>query len=64
MSVYDKVIKLKLNPDRVDVIVPAGEIYQFVMNKMNSNEILVTEITPDDALHLLTLGGAPFSKQT
>ena len=44
MSVYDKVIKLKLNPDRVDVIVPAGEIYQFVMNKMNSNEILVPKI--------------------
>jgi len=50
MSVYDKVIKLKLNPDRVDVIVPAGEIYQFVMNKMNSNEILVPKIGLEDGM--------------
>ncbi len=50
MSVYDKVIKLKLNPDRVDVIVPAGEIYQFVMNKMNSNEILVPKIGLADGM--------------
>ena len=50
MSVYDKVIKLKLNPDRVDVIVTAGEIYQFVMNKMNSNEILVPKIGLADGM--------------
>jgi exopolyphosphatase/guanosine-5'-triphosphate,3'-diphosphate pyrophosphatase len=50
MSVYDKVIKLKLNPDRVDVIVPAGEIYQFVMNKINSNEILVPKIGLADGM--------------
>ena len=50
MSVYDKVIKLKLNPDRVDVIVPAGEIYKFVMNKMNSNEILVPKIGLADGM--------------
>ena len=50
MSVYNKVIKLKLNPDRVDVIVPAGEIYQFVMNKMNSNEILVPKIGLADGM--------------
>ena len=50
MSVYDKVIKLKLNPDRVDVIVPVGEIYQFVMNKMNSNEILVPKIGLADGM--------------
>ena len=50
MSVYDKVIKLKLNPDRVDVIVPAGEIYQFVMNKMSSNEILVPKIGLADGM--------------
>lgn len=50
MSVYDKVIKLKLNPDRVDVIVPAGEIYQFVMNKTNSDEILVPKIGLADGM--------------
>lgn len=50
MSVYDKVIKLKLNPDRVDVIVLAGEIYKFVMNKMNSNEILVPKIGLADGM--------------
>ena len=50
MSVYNKVIKLKLNPDRVDVIVPAGEIYQFVMNKTNSDEILVPKIGLADGM--------------
>jgi hypothetical protein len=30
--------------------VPAGEIYQFVMNKMNSNEILVPKIGLADGM--------------
>ncbi|MDB9794420.1 exopolyphosphatase, partial [Flavobacteriaceae bacterium] len=44
MSFFDKMITLKLNPDRVDVIVPAGKIYQFVLNKMDVNEISVPKI--------------------
>ena len=50
MSDFDKTIKLKLNPDRIDVIVPAGKIYQFVMDKLNSKEILVPKIGLADAM--------------
>ena len=50
MTDYEKTIKLKLNPDRIDVIVPAGKIYQFVMDKLNSKEILVPKIGLADAM--------------
>jgi exopolyphosphatase/guanosine-5'-triphosphate,3'-diphosphate pyrophosphatase len=50
MSDFKKTIKLKLNPDRIDVIVPAGKIYQFVMDKLNSKEILVPKIGLADAM--------------
>ena len=50
MSVYDKVISLKLNPDRVDVIIPSGKIYKFVMEKMKSNQIFVPKIGLADGM--------------
>lgn len=50
MTGFEKTIKLKLNPDRIDVIVPAGKIYQFVMDKLNSKEILVPKIGLADAM--------------
>ena len=50
MTHFEKTIKLKLNPDRIDVIVPAGKIYQFVMDKLNSKEILVPKIGLADAM--------------
>jgi len=50
MTDFEKTIKLKLNPDRIDVIVPAGKIYQFVMDKLNSREILVPKIGLADAM--------------
>ncbi len=50
MTDFEKTIKLKLNPDRIDVIVPAGKIYQFVMDKQNSKEILVPKIGLADAM--------------
>lgn len=50
MTDFEKTIKLKLNPDRTDVIVPAGKIYQFVMDKLNSKEILVPKIGLADAM--------------
>ena len=50
MTDFEKTIKLKLNPDRIDVIVPAGKIYQFVMDKLNSKEILVPKIGLADAM--------------
>ena len=50
MSFFDKMINLKLNPDRVDVIVPAGKIYQFVLNKMNVEKITVPKIGLADGM--------------
>ena len=50
MTDFEKTIELKLNPDRIDVIVPAGKIYQFVMDKLNSKEILVPKIGLADAM--------------
>ena len=50
MSFFNKIITLKLNPDRVDVIVPAGKIYQFVLNKMDVKEITVPKIGLADGM--------------
>ena len=50
MTDFEKTIELKLNPDRIDVIVPASKIYQFVMDKLNSKEILVPKIGLADAM--------------
>jgi exopolyphosphatase/guanosine-5'-triphosphate,3'-diphosphate pyrophosphatase len=50
MSFFDKMINLKLNPDRVDVIVPAGKIYQFVLDKMNVEKITVPKIGLADGM--------------
>ena len=50
MSFFNKMITLKLNPDRVDVIVPAGKIYQFVLNKMDVKEITVPKIGLADGM--------------
>ena len=50
MSFFNKIITLKLNPDRVDVIVPAGKIYQFVLNKMDVKEINVPKIGLADGM--------------
>ena len=50
MSFFNKMITLKLNPDRVDVIVPAGKIYQFVLNKMAVKEITVPKIGLADGM--------------
>ena len=50
MSFFNKMINLKLNPDRVDVIVPAGKIYQFVLNKMDVKMITVPKIGLADGM--------------
>ena len=50
MSFFDKMINLKLNPDRVDVIVTAGKIYQFVLDKMNVEKITVPKIGLADGM--------------
>ena len=50
MSYSDKVLLLKLNPDRVDVIEPAGKIYQFLLKKMNLDSIRVPKIGLADGM--------------
>jgi len=50
MSYSDKMLLLKLNPDRVDVIVPAGKIYQFLLKNINSDKIRVPKIGLADGM--------------
>lgn len=50
MSYSKKIILLKLNPDRVDVIVPAGKIYQYLLKNMGSDEIIVPKIGLADGM--------------
>ena len=50
MSDVDKILVLKLNPDRSDVIVPAGKIYQFLLNSINENQIEVPKIGLADGM--------------
>jgi len=50
MSYSKKILLLKLNPDRVDVIVPAGKIYQYLLKNMGSDEIIVPKIGLADGM--------------
>ena len=50
MSYSKKLIKLKLNPDRIDVIVPAGKIYYFMMKTLGIKEIYVPRIGLADGM--------------
>ena len=50
MSYSKKILLLKLNPDRVDVIVPAGKIYQYLLKNMGSDEIFVPKIGLADGM--------------
>ena len=50
MSYSKKILLLKLNPVRVDVIVPAGKIYQYLLKNMGSDEIIVPKIGLADGM--------------
>ena len=50
MSYTKKLTKLKLNPDRIDVIVPAGKIYFFMMKTLGIKEIYVPKIGLADGM--------------
>ena len=50
MSDIDKTLTLKLNPDRIDVIVPAGKIYQLLLNSIGVNQIEVPKIGLADGM--------------
>lgn len=50
MSTKKMLIDLKLNPDRVDVIVPAGNIYYFLMRTLGIQKIYVPKIGLADGM--------------
>ena len=50
MSYTKKLTKLTLNPDRIDVIVPAGKIYFFMMKTLGIKEIYVPRIGLADGM--------------
>jgi len=51
-SLDDRIFKLQMNPDRADVIVPAGKIYLKVMEWSKASTILVPEVGLKDGMML------------
>ncbi|MFK7757739.1 MAG: exopolyphosphatase [Flavobacteriales bacterium] len=51
-SVKDRMMKLKLKPDRADVIVPAAEIYMRIMRCADVSEIRVPKVGLSDGIVL------------
>ena len=43
-------LDLKLNPDRIDVILPAGKIYYFLMKTLSIKKIYVPKIGLADGM--------------
>ncbi len=50
MSLSERLTILKLNPDRADVIVPAGKIYYFILKTLRLREIYVPKIGLADGM--------------
>ncbi len=49
-SYHDRIKKLKLKPDRADVIVPAGRIYTTFMKAANAKEMMVPKVGLSDGI--------------
>lgn len=49
-SYEERIKKLKLKPDRADVIIPAGKIYLSFMNHLDANEMLVPKVGLADGI--------------
>jgi len=49
-SIHDRVVKLKLRPDRADVIVHAGEIYSRCMQWSGAREMIVPQVGLPDGI--------------
>jgi len=49
-SIHDRVVKLKLRPDRADVIVHAGEIYSVCMQWSGAREMIVPQVGLPDGI--------------
>ena len=52
MNLLEKTLNLKLNPDRLDVIVPAGKIYKLLLNTINVDQIGVPKVGLADGMVL------------
>ena len=52
MTLLEKTLNLKLNPDRLDVIVPAGKIYKLLLNTINVDQIGVPKVGLADGMVL------------
>ena len=50
LSDFVNTLVLKLNPDRVYVIVPAGKIYQYLLNSIDEDQIEVPKIGLADGM--------------
>lgn len=52
LSLDERIYRLQMNPDRADVIVPAGSIYMKVMEWAHASNILVPEVGLKDGIML------------
>lgn len=52
LSIRERIDKFQLKPDRADVIVPAMEIYLYVMNSIKTEEIFVPKVGLSDGVIL------------
>ena len=49
-TIEEKILNLKLNPDRLDVIVPAGRLYEHILKIMSVTEIEVPKVGLADGM--------------
>ena len=50
LNFEEKSIDLKLNPDRLDIIVPAGRIYEYIIKEISAKEIWVPKLGLADGM--------------
>ena len=50
ISVKDRIRKYQLKPDRADVIVPALEIYLYILKELECTEVMVPKIGLSDGM--------------
>ena len=50
LTMEEKSLNLKLNPDRLDVIVPAGRVYEHILTKMSVRKITVPKVGLADGM--------------
>jgi len=50
MSDKEKLLNYRLNPDKLDIIVPASKVYKFLIDKLNLSQIEVPKIGLSDGM--------------